>query len=64
MNISPLQRKDVILCNTVPLTSGDMSSPKISTKGESEILHENEVGVGKKGWIQQSIAQWASNLCH
>ena len=32
--------------------SGDMSSPKLSTKGKGGTLYENEAGVGKKGWIQ------------
>ena len=34
------------------LISGKMSSPKISTKGEGEILYEIEAGIDKKGWIQ------------
>ena len=34
------------------LISGEISSRKISAKGEGEILFENGTGFGKKGWVQ------------
>ena len=54
LNISPLLLKDVTLCDIVPPSyfSEEMSSQKISTKGEGEILYETGTEVENTRWIQ------------